>query len=103
MDQPNLSWYLDGKGEPRLRFRCSSLYDEGCKGTHSIACDEEWLLLQPLTVTHEFFQTLRHLHNNLERVWGHYRTRYAFAGKSVEPPQAPRRLHPSDCAATPLF
>lgn len=23
-----------------------------------------------------------HLHNNLERVWGHYRERYAFAGKN---------------------
>lgn len=82
MDMPNLTWYLDRHGEPRLRFRCASLYDDACKGTHSIACDEEWLLLQPLTVTHEFFQALRHLHENLERVWGHYRTRYAFAGKN---------------------
>ena len=39
MDIPNLTWYLDGNGEPRLRFRCSSPYEEGCEGTHSIACD----------------------------------------------------------------
>lgn len=83
MDKPQLGWYIDRHGEPRLRFRCSTPYDDGCKGTQSIACSREWLLLQPLTVTHEIFQTLRQLHGNLERVWGHYRARYASFGKDT--------------------
>lgn len=83
MDKPKLGLYFDRQGEPRLRFRCGDLYDDGCKGTHSVPCDLEWLLLQSLPITHPIFQTLRHLHENLERIWGHYRTRYAFAGKDT--------------------
>jgi hypothetical protein len=84
MDKPKLGWYLDARTrEPRLRFRCAIPYDDGCKGTHSIACSEEWLILQPLTMTSSIYQTLRHLHGSLERTWGHYRKRYAYAGKDA--------------------
>ena len=83
MDQPQLGWYLDRNGEPRLRFRCATPYEDRCKGTHSISCSKEWLLLQPLPMTHKLFQTMRHLHGGLERTWGHYRARYAYAGKDT--------------------
>ena len=83
MDQPQLGWYLDRNGEPRLRFRCAAPYEDKCKGTHSIACSLEWLLLQPLPITDKLFQTMRHLHGGLERTWDHYRARYAYAGKDA--------------------
>jgi hypothetical protein len=83
MDKPKLGWYRDHNGDPRLRFRCGDAYEDACKGTQSIACSEEWLLLQPLTITHPIFQTLRSIHSSLERVWGLYRKRYAFAGKDA--------------------
>lgn len=83
MDKPNLGWYLDRSGEPRLRFRCATPYEDDCKGTHSIACSEEWLLLQPLAITDPLYQSVKSLHKNLERIWHHYRQRYAFAGKDT--------------------
>lgn len=97
MDQPSLGWFRDRQGDPRLRFRCATPYNDGCKKSQSIPCSEEWLLLQPLAITHPLFQTMRYLHNNLERIWGHYRSRYAYAGKDVtgrlkRPGVSPQRL-----------
>jgi hypothetical protein len=42
-----LGLYFDARNEPRLRVECTMQPTAGCRGQQSIACSEEWRLLQP--------------------------------------------------------
>ncbi|MES1247174.1 MAG: hypothetical protein ABUS54_05830, partial [Actinomycetota bacterium] len=81
-DSPGLGWYLDNKDEPRIRFRCLTPVVSGCRKQQSIACSEEWRLLQPLNLKQPIYHALREIHFSFERIFGHWRARYGVYGKT---------------------
>lgn len=84
MDGAGLGWYLDNAGQPRIRFRCKAPLAQvaGCAKQQSIACDEEWRLLQPLNLTQPVYHALREYHFHFERIFSHWRQRYGVYGKN---------------------
>jgi hypothetical protein len=83
MDSDGYGWYLDSKGEPRIRFRCKTPILNACRRNQSIACSEEWRLLLPLNLTQPLYHALREVHFSFERVFGHWRSRYGVYGKNA--------------------
>ncbi len=83
MDSDGYGWYLDNKGEPRIRFRCRTPILNACRGKQSIACSEDWRLLLPLNLTQQLYHAMRVVHFSFERVFGHWRSRYGVYGKNA--------------------
>lgn len=84
MDGNGLGWYLGNSGEPRIRYRCKVPVPGvvGCTKQQSIACNEEWRLLQPLNLTQPLYHALREMHFTFERIFDHWRKRYGVYGKN---------------------
>jgi hypothetical protein len=94
---PGLGLYFDGRGEPRLRVECSLQHTEECKRPQSIACSEEWRLLQPINRTDELYHNLLHANKNKEGLFHHWRRRYAVAGNAFA--ERPKRRQSVTCQA----
>jgi hypothetical protein len=83
IETDGLGWYLANNGEPRVRFRCKVPALTACRKQQSVACSEEWRLLQPLALTQEIYHALREMHFSFERIFGHWRQRYGVYGKNA--------------------
>jgi len=80
---PGLGFHLPGD-KPVLRFRCQLNLTPECKGQQQIACSTEPRLLIPLSRLSEPYNALRVAGKNMERLWRHWRDRYAVAGKNID-------------------
>jgi hypothetical protein len=88
-EESGLGFYFDQQRNPRIRFRCQLGMTSDCAGTQSIACEEEWRLLVPLSRRSERYHALSQAGKSLEHVFRHWRDRYQVAGNS--PDTRPRR------------
>lgn len=83
IDSAGMGLYFDHKNDPRLRFRCVTPHRKECSKIQSIACDEEWSLLVPLSRKTELYYAVRKLHGRFENIFDHWRDRYCAAGKNA--------------------
>jgi hypothetical protein len=79
-----MGFYLDGKDEPRLRYRCLLRHTAPCDRSQSIACEKEWRLLVPISRLTPYYHAVRKSHEHCERVFRHWRDRYGVAGKNAD-------------------
>jgi hypothetical protein len=84
LESAGLGVYMDGKGKPRLRFKCLLRHMAECERGQSIACSEEWRLLIPISRFTPYYHALRKSHQMFERTFRHWRDRYGVAGKSAD-------------------
>ena len=84
LESAGMGFYLDGRGKPRLRFRCLLRHALECERAQSIACEKEWRLLVPVSRVTPFYHSIRKGHQNYERVFRHWRDRYGVAGKNAD-------------------
>jgi hypothetical protein len=87
----------DANGEPRLRVQCSQPHTPRCHRPQSIACKEEWRLLQPINRTEQLYHDLLQAHSNKESLFHHWRRRYAVAGNDFA--ERPKRRQSVPCQA----
>jgi len=73
----------EGKGGPRLWFRCLNGTTPACGKDQSINCSNDWRLLVPLWRTEAIYCELKDSHSNYERVHRHWRDRYCVAGDNL--------------------
>lgn len=73
MNGPGLGLYSDERDEPRLRVECALQHTPACAGPQSVACAEEYRLLQPVNRTQRLFYDLLHSHKNKESLFHHWR------------------------------
>lgn len=97
MHGSGLGLYFDGRDEPRLRVECSLQHTQCCKQPQTIACAEEYRLLQPINRTERLFYDLRHSNRNKESLFHHWRRRYAVAGNDYA--ERPKRRQSVPCQA----
>jgi len=79
-----MGFYVDGRGQPRLRFKCLLRHTSECERAQSIACEKEWRLLLPISRLTPYYNALRKSHESVEKVFRHWRDRYGVAGKSAD-------------------
>lgn len=84
-----LGFYIDARRQPRIRFTCQLRMTAACGGTQSIACEEEWRLLTPLSRRSERYHAIADAGKSLEHIFHHWRDRYQVAGNN--PDTRPRR------------
>jgi hypothetical protein len=78
-----LGFYITDGGQPRIRARCILQLDSKCARPASVACSQEWRMLQPLNLTDPLYEQLRHRHGSTERIHLHLRGRYREGGKET--------------------
>lgn len=83
------------RNEPRLRVECALQHTAKCAQSQSIACSEEWRLLQPIRRTDDLFHALQHSNRNKESLFHHWRRRYAVAGNDFA--ERPKRRQSVPC------
>lgn len=88
-EEAGLGFYFDANHEPRIRFRCQLELTPQCRCTQSIACEEEWRMLVPLSRRSETYHALGDMSKSMEHVFRHWRDRYGVAGNN--PDTRPRR------------
>jgi len=69
-------------GRPMIAFRCSEGVFPECRGRspQTIACEESWQLLVPLSRLHPLYFECRNAHMSFERLFKHWRDRYVVFG-----------------------
>lgn len=72
------------RGTPRLRVKCELRLTPDCAKTQSIACEEEWRMLTPMSRLSDTYHALAHSAKNKEHVFRHWRDRYTVAGNDVD-------------------
>lgn len=80
---PGLGLYF-AREKPRLRVKCMLGLEPGCKRIQSIACEEEWLLLTPISRLSPTYHALGNTGKSFERVFRHWRDRYTVAGNDID-------------------
>ena len=58
--------------------------EPGCKRIQSIACEEEWRLLTPISRLSPTYHALGNTGKSFERVFRHWRDRYTVAGNDID-------------------
>ncbi|WP_205696543.1 hypothetical protein [Conexibacter sp. SYSU D00693] len=86
---PGLGFYRDGRGVPRVRFRCMLVHVDRCRAVQSRKCSDAPRDLQPLPRLTDTYMALREGGLAAERTHHHARDRYALAGN--DPHFRPRR------------
>jgi hypothetical protein len=84
LESAGMGFYMDGKGKPRLRFKCLLRHTAECEKAQSIACEKEWRLLVPISRVTPYYHAVRKSHEHFERVFRHWRDRYGVAGKNAD-------------------
>lgn len=97
MGRPGLGLYFDERDQPRLRVECSLQPTAACRGQQTIACSEEWRLLQPINRTQRLYHELLHANKNKEGLFHHWRRRYGVAGNDFA--ERPKRRQSVTCQA----
>lgn len=97
MAGPGLGLYFDERDEPRLRVECALQPTAACRGQQTIACSEEWRLLQPINRTERVYHELLHSNKNKEGLFHHWRRRYGVAGNDFA--ERPKRRQSVTCQA----
>jgi hypothetical protein len=59
LESAGLGFYFDGRGKPRLRFRCLLRHTPECEKAQSRACSEDFRLLLPISRMTPFYHALR--------------------------------------------
>jgi hypothetical protein len=78
-----LGFVINGVGDPRLRYRCSYPWTDDCHKVQTISCLVEPRVLLPLGRLNRTYHELRESHQTFERVFDHWRDRYAVAGNTI--------------------
>lgn len=91
---PKLGFRINGTGEPVVRFRCQLQLTDGCAGIQEMRCAVEPRLILPLSRLHPSYHAMGVASKQTERVWHHWRTRYAIAGKNSATRTKRRRSQP---------
>jgi hypothetical protein len=84
LESAGMGFYFDGRGKPRLRFRCLLRHTPECEKAKSRACSEDFRLLLPISRMTPFYHALRESHSSVEGVFRSWRDRYGVAGKTAD-------------------